>query len=334
MATYGDIKKWLEAKKRSVKELRLACKGLSTEDLVLPASGNQEQLNKRLMDFVSSKDQSAELPWTPPEEKPAKPEKERPAGDGTGAPWLWAVLGALAVLVGLGWGLFLFVPKVVEKPVEKIVKETVVVEGPEKLITTEVTREVEKEVTKEVEKVVKETVVVERPITQTVVIKETVVVTKEVTPIPVSQTLSETCAFTLSVKCFPVGSRMFHSNLWVKGSPDESDLYVVVYDPTQSWWYQVLLPKATERISFEVALTLIPGVYEYVGPEAQVWWNFDGEHPFDKGTLIVDRQNFVDKNLLTINATSGTGESWVFVRCRASQAGGFSFRYLGPLPQK
>lgn len=134
-------------------------------------------------------------------------------------------------------------------------------------------------------------------------------------------------AFTLKGKSFPKGSVVFHSNFWKKGEPDDSDQYVLVYD-TQ-WYYQPLLPKATDRVAHEVALVLIPGVYEFIGPECQVWWNWDGKSPADQGKQLVNRQNIL---YLVVPETVGKDEAWVFVKCRASQAGGFSFRRIGPLP--
>lgn len=166
-----------------------------------------------------------------------------------------------------------------------------------------------------------------RPTATVPVVIPTVTQTATPTEISTATVTATPVAFTLKGKDFPKGSGMFHSNLWKKGEPDDSDLYVLVYD-TQ-WYHQPLLPKATDRVAHEVALVLIPGVYEFIGPECQVWWNWDGKSPADQGKLLIDRQNVLD---LVIPETTGKGEAWVFVECRASQAGGFSFRYVGPLP--
>lgn len=115
----------------------------------------------------------------------------------------------------------------------------------------------------------------------------------------------------------------------VNGQHDNA--YDVVYDPDQSgaadlpakgWWYQPNLP-GPHKQAHEVALTLQAGTYRYVGPECVVYHNWDGTHPFDQGKVLINRQNVED---LVVPATSGHGnEAWVFVRCGASDASGFSF---------
>lgn len=134
----------------------------------------------------------------------------------------------------------------------------------------------------------------------------------------------------LGSRSFPAGSVIFHSNRWSSGQPDDSDPYVVIYDPSQSgvvgrnplgWWYQPLLPSANQRQAHEVALILQPGSYEFTGPSCSAWLNADGNSPFDRGRLIVDHANGV----FDVAATTGKNESWVFSRCDAGAASGFSF---------
>lgn len=109
------------------------------------------------------------------------------------------------------------------------------------------------------------------------------------------------------------------------------DDYNVVYDPSQSgaadlppkgWWWQPCLP-GPNRQAHEVAITLQQGNYRFVGPECQAWLNTDGNKPFDQGTLLVNRAN--NPNLTVPATKSHEPEAWIFVRCRASDASGFSF---------
>ncbi len=123
----------------------------------------------------------------------------------------------------------------------------------------------------------------------------------------------------------PPGGQAFPAT--VSGAPNTD--YTVVYDPTQSgssslpamgWWYQPCLP--SQRVAHEVAIILRPGTYKFVGPECAAWLNTDGTKPFDQGTPLVSYQNV---ETLTVPATSGKNESWVFVRCRGGASSGFSF---------
>lgn len=125
----------------------------------------------------------------------------------------------------------------------------------------------------------------------------------------------------------PINGQVFEAT--VAGT--KNHCYDMVYDPSQSgaadlpakgWWYQPLLP-GPSREAHEVAITLQQGTYRFVGPECTVWLNYDGNHPFDQGKLLVERQN-IDK--LVVDATQNHGtESWIFARCKASDASGFSF---------
>jgi hypothetical protein len=126
----------------------------------------------------------------------------------------------------------------------------------------------------------------------------------------------------------PFSGQVFKAT--VNGVNGDND-YVVIYDPSQSgasdipangWWYQPCLP--AHRVAHEVALTVIPGIYRFIGPECQVWQNTDGNHPFDQGTSLVSRQNV---QRLTVPPTKGN-ESWLFVRCQTSDSSGFSFAKL------
>ncbi len=126
------------------------------------------------------------------------------------------------------------------------------------------------------------------------------------------------------------GGQVFYAT--VNGVNGHND-YLVVYDPLQSgysdlqpngWWYQPCLP-FPGREAHEVALTLHPGHYRFVGPECMVFHNYDGKHPFDTGTLLVDRANILS---LRVEETLGKGESWIFVRCNRGDASGFSFAKL------
>lgn len=130
----------------------------------------------------------------------------------------------------------------------------------------------------------------------------------------------------------PPNGQIFWSNL-KNGSIDP---YAVVYDPAQGgspnhpalgWWYQPCLPTAQNRVAHDVAITLQPGQYKFTGPECMVWLNIDGKHPWEQGTLLINRQNVLSINIL---ATSGTSpaESWIGVKCATSWASGFSFEKL------
>lgn len=125
----------------------------------------------------------------------------------------------------------------------------------------------------------------------------------------------------------PINGQVFPFNVGGINDPN----YYVVYDPSQSgaadlppkgWWYQPCLP-GPHRDAHEGAIILQAGTYRYVGPECTVWHNWDGNHPFDQGRILVNRQNV---EFLRVPSTAGHGtEAWVFVRCQKSDASGFSF---------
>lgn len=196
-------------------------------------------------------------------------------------------------------------------------------------------------------KPVVQTVVTDKVVQQTVVVKETVVVEKIVenviaTPLPATATpmpvLTEGDGSSWTPNCSvltaPSGGQIFWSNHRVSGK--NNDPYAVVYDPKQGgsadhpalgWYYQPCLPAAPDRKAHEVALVLRPGNYRFTGPECRVWHNWDGNHPWEQGTLLINRQNILSIN---IPGTRGTNpaESWVAVKCTASAASGFSFEKL------
>lgn len=145
-----------------------------------------------------------------------------------------------------------------------------------------------------------------------------------------SAPVSLTCPGGWNVEV-PENGQLFPATVWVNNVAQSSDAYSVVYDPDQSgsmdlpakgWWYQACLP-GENRQAHEVALTVVPGEYRFIGPECRVYLNQDGNHPFDQGQLLVNRQNI---QRLTIPATTGAeNESWLFVRCNGGDASGFSF---------
>jgi hypothetical protein len=130
---------------------------------------------------------------------------------------------------------------------------------------------------------------------------------------------------------------IFPATVWRKGTAMHDPRYDVLFDPFQGgssdhppygWYWQPNLPPPPEREAHEVAIILrAPARYRFIGPECQVFWNWDGNHPFQNGRLIVDRQN----GEVYITPTTGN-EAWIFVRCSASWAGGFSFEALQQLP--
>lgn len=131
-------------------------------------------------------------------------------------------------------------------------------------------------------------------------------------------------------KTFPSGSVLFPV-----GKPAD-DRYSVVFDPSQSgvagreprgWWYQPCLPPAAERQQHELSLVLVPGRYDFTGPECRAWLNTRGDDStaWERGRIIVDRQNTV----VDVVPTNGRNESWVAVRCQGGAASGFSFSRIG-----
>ena len=147
-----------------------------------------------------------------------------------------------------------------------------------------------------------------------------VVVAPTNAPAPSSQVL--TCSDGRQVS-IPLNGQLFKAT----GGDD----YSVVYDPSQSgaadlpakgWWWQPCLP-GPNRQAHEAAIILQQGNYRFIGPECQAWLNTDGNHPFEQGQLLVDRAN--NPNLAVPATTGYAPEAWVFVRCRASDASGFSF---------
>ncbi len=125
---------------------------------------------------------------------------------------------------------------------------------------------------------------------------------------------------------------VFPAIVWRNGVANKDTRYDVVFDPAQSgsgdllakgWWYQPNLPAPKDREAFEVAIILQPGTYRFLGPQCRAWFNNDGQHPFDQGNLVINKQNVENFNAA---ATAGHGtESWVFIRCDAGEASGFSF---------
>lgn len=128
-------------------------------------------------------------------------------------------------------------------------------------------------------------------------------------------------------KTFPSGSVLF---------PVSKDArYNYVFDPSQSgvagrqplgWYYQPCLPPASERVPHELPLVMIPGRYDFTGPECTVWLNASGSDATasDKGQVLVDRANVV----IDVATTAGRNESWIFVRCNGGAASGSSFSRL------
>lgn len=130
----------------------------------------------------------------------------------------------------------------------------------------------------------------------------------------------------------PQGGQIFWSNHRV----GLKDPYAVVYDPAQGgsadhpalgWYYQPCLPAGPQRITHQVAIVLQPDRYRFTGPECSVWLNTDKNHPWEQGTLLINRQNMLSINISTTSGTS-LAESWVAVKCMASWASGFSFEKL------
>jgi len=138
----------------------------------------------------------------------------------------------------------------------------------------------------------------------------------------------------------PTGNKVvFPATVWRNNVPVKDTRYDVTYDPAQGgandhpaygWYYQPQLPSAATREAHEVALTLRgPASYRFTGPECQVFQNYDGQHPFDQGKLLIDRQNVLGG----INLSPNNGnEVWLFVKCNAGAASGFSFEALQKLP--
>lgn len=200
--------------------------------------------------------------------------------------------------------------------------------------------------------IVKETVVTEKVVQQTVVVEKVVTTTPlpTATPVPPTPTVMATSTRVLAessgssssnwiTNCSNLtapsgGGQIFWSNHRVSGK--NNDPYAVVYDPSQGgsgdhpalgWYYQPCLPVGPDRNAHEVAIVLQPGNYRFTGPECRVWHNWDGKHPWEQGTLLINQQNLLSIN---IPATRGTNpaESWVAIKCSTSAASGFSFEKL------
>jgi hypothetical protein len=165
--------------------------------------------------------------------------------------------------------------------------------------------------------------------------------TSTVPAVPISPTVAVPAttapAWTLDCKSLsaPPGGQVY----WSNKRNGNTDPYAVVYDPSQGgsadhpalgWWYQPCLPSGPARLAHDVAIVLPPAEYRYTGPECTAYLNSDGKSPWEKGTIIINRQN-VQSGLL-IKATSGTSpaEAWVGIKCRTSWASGFSFEKLSP----
>lgn len=131
----------------------------------------------------------------------------------------------------------------------------------------------------------------------------------------------------------------FPSTVWRKNVAEHDSHYDVTFDESQGgsndhpafgWYFQKDLP-GSNREAHEVAIILrAPASFKFTGPECTVYWNWDNAHPFDKGKVLVTRQNTIVKIEPTQGAKSN--ESNIFVRCNASQASGFSFEALEKLP--
>lgn len=161
--------------------------------------------------------------------------------------------------------------------------------------------------------------------------------TTDATPEPTAETTT-----TLVLACgdgrqetIPEGGQIY----WSNHRSGNTDVYAVIYDPKQGgssdhpaygWWYQPCLPAGPDRIAHEVAMVLNEGSHRFTGPECRVWWNNDGNSPWEQGNLIISRQNVL---AMMIEATAGAGtEAWVGIKCVASWASGFSFERLEPMP--
>lgn len=134
-------------------------------------------------------------------------------------------------------------------------------------------------------------------------------------------------------------AQTYPATVWRSDVAHKDSRYDVKFDPCQGgsadhpalgWYYQPNLPSPASREAHEVAITMRgPATYRYTGPECSVYWNWDGNHPFDSGRLLIDRENKLDG--IQLQPNSGA-EIWLFVRCNEGAASGFSFEALTPLP--
>jgi len=160
------------------------------------------------------------------------------------------------------------------------------------------------------------------------------------TPAPMTD-ISEVRASTSKAESTPTAETVrFQATVWRSGKPEHDPRYDVFYDPSQGgssdhpaygWYYQKDLPSSSSREPHEVAIILqAPAKYRFTGPECQVWGNFDANHPFDQGELLLDREN---KEIFVQPTEGKEHEAWIFIRCGGGAASGFSFEALQQLPQ-
>lgn len=129
----------------------------------------------------------------------------------------------------------------------------------------------------------------------------------------------------------------FPATVWRNDVANKDSRYDIVFDPNQGgspdhpaygWYRQPALPSPENREAHEVALILRgPARYRFTGPECQVYWNYDNNHPFNTGRLIINASN----GEYTIQPTTGN-EAYIFVVCNAGWSSGFSFEALEQLP--
>lgn len=146
-----------------------------------------------------------------------------------------------------------------------------------------------------------------------------------------TQPITLTCPDNRQIEV-PADGQLFPATVWVNDQPIVSADFSWVYDPGQSghpdltangWTYQPCLPSPDKRVFHEASLTLEPGIYRFTGPECRVWWN-DGDSPGREGRLLLDKENRLEVEV----PETANGESWVFIECDESWAGGASFSFV------